>query len=42
LIALASQLSELKATGEGALRAYVRNVRLGLFGNAQQAVLEIK
>src|SRR5246127_188826 len=42
LISLASQLSELKATGEGALRAYVRNVRLGLFGNAQQAVLEIK
>jgi regulator of protease activity HflC (stomatin/prohibitin superfamily) len=42
LISLASQLSELKATGEGALRAYVRNVRLGLFGNAQQAVLEAK
>jgi regulator of protease activity HflC (stomatin/prohibitin superfamily) len=42
LISLASQLSELKATGEGALRAYVRNVRLGLFGNAQQAVLETK
>jgi regulator of protease activity HflC (stomatin/prohibitin superfamily) len=42
LISLAEQLSELKATGEGALRAYVRNVRLGLFGNAQQAVLETK
>jgi regulator of protease activity HflC (stomatin/prohibitin superfamily) len=42
LISLASQLSELKGTGEGALRAYVRNVRLGLFGNAQQVVLETK
>jgi regulator of protease activity HflC (stomatin/prohibitin superfamily) len=42
LISLASQLSELKTTGEGALRAYVRNVRLGLFGNAQQVVLETK
>ena len=42
LVALASQLSELKATGEGALRAYVRNVRLGLFGSAQQAVVETK
>jgi regulator of protease activity HflC (stomatin/prohibitin superfamily) len=42
LVALASQLSELKATGEGALRAYVRNVRLELFSNAQQAVLETK
>jgi len=42
LVSLASQLVDLKATGEGALRAYVRNVRLGLFGNAQQAVLETK
>jgi regulator of protease activity HflC (stomatin/prohibitin superfamily) len=42
LISLASQLSELKATGDGALRAYVRNVRLGLFGSAQQVVLENK
>ncbi len=42
LTALASQLSQLKQTGEGALRAYVRNVRLGLFGQAQQAVLETK
>jgi regulator of protease activity HflC (stomatin/prohibitin superfamily) len=42
LISLASQLSELKTTGEGALRAYVRNVRLGLFGNAQQVVMETK
>jgi regulator of protease activity HflC (stomatin/prohibitin superfamily) len=42
LVSLASQLAELKKTGDGALRAYVRNVRLGLFGNAQQAVLESK
>jgi len=40
LISLADQLSALKGTGEGALRAYVRNVRLGLFGNAQQVVVE--
>jgi regulator of protease activity HflC (stomatin/prohibitin superfamily) len=42
LVSLASQLSELKGAGEGALRAYVRNVRLGLFGRAQQVVLETK
>ena len=42
LISLADQLSALKGTGEGALRAYVRNVCLGLFGNAQQVVVETK
>jgi regulator of protease activity HflC (stomatin/prohibitin superfamily) len=42
LTALASQLSELRRTGEGALRAYVRNVRLGLFGQTQQVVMENK
>lgn len=42
LTALASQLADLKATGEGALRAYVRNVRLGLFSSAQQVVTEVK
>lgn len=42
LVSLANQLAELKAAGEGALRAYVRNVRLGLFGNAQQVVVENK
>ncbi len=42
LVSLASQLSELKSTGEGALRAYVRNVRLGLFGQTQQVVMETK
>ena len=42
LISLSSQLAALKATGEGALRAYVRNVRLGLFNQAGQVVLETK
>lgn len=42
LVALAGQLSELKRAGEGALRAYVRNVRLGLFAQAQQVVQETK
>jgi regulator of protease activity HflC (stomatin/prohibitin superfamily) len=42
LVSLASQLAELKRTGEGALRAYVRNVRLGLFSQTQQVVMENK
>jgi regulator of protease activity HflC (stomatin/prohibitin superfamily) len=42
LVSLASQLAALKAIGESALRAYVRNVRLGLFGNAQQVIVETK
>jgi regulator of protease activity HflC (stomatin/prohibitin superfamily) len=42
LVSLASQLSELKAMGDGALRAYVRNVRLGLFAQTQQVVMETK
>ena len=42
LVSLASQLAELKGAGVGTLRAYVRNVRLGLFGHAQQVVLETK
>jgi regulator of protease activity HflC (stomatin/prohibitin superfamily) len=42
LVSLASQFAALKTTGEGALRAYVRNVRLGLFGNAQQVIVETK
>jgi regulator of protease activity HflC (stomatin/prohibitin superfamily) len=42
LTALASQLTDLKRTGESALRAYVRNVRLGLFSQAQQVVVETK
>ena len=40
---LASQLAALKqAGGDGALQAYVRNVRLGLFSQAGRVVLEGK
>jgi regulator of protease activity HflC (stomatin/prohibitin superfamily) len=42
LVALADQLTQLKATGENALRAYVRNVRLNLFGQTQQVIMETK
>jgi regulator of protease activity HflC (stomatin/prohibitin superfamily) len=40
---LARQIGVLKATGgPGALDAYVRNVRLGLYGQAGRVVLEVK
>ncbi len=40
---LASQIALLKAKGgEGALEAYVRNVRLGLYSDAARIVLEVK
>jgi regulator of protease activity HflC (stomatin/prohibitin superfamily) len=40
---LASQIAVLKAKGgTGALDAYVRNVRLGLYGQAGRIVLEVK
>jgi hypothetical protein len=42
LTALAGQLSLLKQSGAGALPSYVRNVRLGLFSQAQQVILEAK
>jgi regulator of protease activity HflC (stomatin/prohibitin superfamily) len=42
LISLAGQLLELKRAGEGALHAYVRSVRLGLFSQAQQVVQETR
>lgn len=41
LRALADQLVELKKTGPDALPAYVRNVRLKLFTEAQRAVVEV-
>lgn len=41
LLSLAAQLSELKAKGPEALRAYVRNVRLGLYGAARRVFLEV-
>lgn len=39
---LAEQLSDLKKSGPGVLRAYVRNVRLALFEQAQQVFKEGK
>ena len=42
LTALADQLAALKRNGPNALGAYVRNVRLGLFAQAQQVVMESK
>lgn len=42
LTRLATQLSDLKLRGQGALRAYVRNVRLSLFEKAQQVFVEAK
>jgi hypothetical protein len=40
LVALAGQLSELKANGPQVLPAYLRNVRLKLFSRAQQVIME--
>jgi regulator of protease activity HflC (stomatin/prohibitin superfamily) len=42
LIRMAAQLGELKKSGPGALQAYVRNVRLALFEQAQSVFLEEK
>ncbi len=40
LRALAAQLSELKVSGGGALEAFVRNVRLGLYQKAKRLIME--
>lgn len=40
LRALAAQLAELKASGDGALEAFVRNVKLGLYQKAKRLILE--
>ena len=42
LNSLAAQLAELKKRGAGVLAAYIRNVRLTLFNQAQQVFLEDK
>lgn len=42
LTALAAQLTVLKESGPGALGAYLRNIRLGLFSKAAQVVLGVK
>jgi regulator of protease activity HflC (stomatin/prohibitin superfamily) len=41
LLALASQLAELRQSGLGALTAYVRNVRLKLFSQARRVIVEV-
>jgi len=41
LRALAEQLGELKRSGPDALPAYVRNVRLNLYGEAGRAIVEV-
>lgn len=40
LTALAAQLAELKKRGPDALPAYLRNVRLRLYGKAREAIME--
>ena len=42
LRAMAAQLTELKKNGPEVLEAYVHNVRLTLFNQAQHAILEVK
>lgn len=42
LVQLAEQLSELKKHGPQSLPTYLRNVRLGLYGAAKNAFLEVK
>ena len=42
LTALAAQLNDLKAGGPDALTAYLRNVRLNLYAQAEQVILEEK
>lgn len=42
LVAVANQLRALKASGTGALVAYLRNVRLSLYSRAEQAILEVR
>jgi regulator of protease activity HflC (stomatin/prohibitin superfamily) len=42
LTAMAEQLTVLKQSGPGALDAYLRNIRLGLFSKASQVVLGVK
>jgi regulator of protease activity HflC (stomatin/prohibitin superfamily) len=41
IVALADQLTDLKSKGDGALDAYVRNVRLKLFSEAKTVIMEV-
>ena len=38
---MATQLESLKQNGSGVLKAYVRNVRMSLFGRSEQAFVEV-
>jgi regulator of protease activity HflC (stomatin/prohibitin superfamily) len=42
LLALAEQLRLLQKSGPGALQSYVRNVRLGLFRQAERVIMEVE
>jgi regulator of protease activity HflC (stomatin/prohibitin superfamily) len=42
LLALAEQLRALKVNGSDALNAYLRNVRLGLYRQAERVILEVE
>ena len=42
LLRLAEQLRDLKGNGPGALSAYLRNVRLSLYGQADDVILEVE
>ena len=42
LVALAEQLAALQKSGQGALQAYLRNVRLKLYNRAQQIIREVE
>ncbi|WP_224369330.1 SPFH domain-containing protein [Hyalangium versicolor] len=42
LLALSTQLSLLKRSGPGALQAYLRNIRLGLYQKAQSVFMAVK
>ena len=39
---LAAQLATLKQSGPGVLAAYLRNVKLGLYGQAQRVIKEVR
>jgi regulator of protease activity HflC (stomatin/prohibitin superfamily) len=39
---LTEQLADLKRAGDGALKSYIRNVRLSLYSRAKQIILEVK
>jgi regulator of protease activity HflC (stomatin/prohibitin superfamily) len=42
LVSVAEQLRTLKEKGSGVLDAYLRNVKLGLYGKAQNVILEVE